>query len=94
MTLTADEVIFHKICATDDIETILANLWNLGRHVADIQHAEPPEEQICQALFQYHQLHRFYGKLAHQLLRSFAMTQLMLIYIQREKSIKVQTWTT
>ena len=23
MTLTADDVIFHKVCATDDIETIL-----------------------------------------------------------------------
>ncbi len=38
------------------------------------QHAEPPKDQICQISFQYHQLHRFYGKSPHQLLSSFEMT--------------------
>ncbi len=47
MTLTADELICHNICANYDIETI-----------------------------QYHKLHRFYGKSAPQLLRSFAATRI------------------
>ncbi len=38
------------------------------------QHAEPPEDQICQVAFQNHKLHRFYAKSAHQMLRSFEMT--------------------
>ncbi len=40
------------------------------------QYAEPPGDQICQVSFQYHKLHRFYGKLAHQLLRSSEMTHI------------------
>ncbi len=49
-----------------------ANLCKLGHYVVDItfQHAKPPEDQICQASFLYHKLHRFYAKSAHQLLRS------------------------
>ncbi len=36
-------------------------------------------DQICQVSFQYHKLHRFYGKSAHQLLRSSEMTQLWVL---------------
>ncbi len=39
---------------------------------------EPPEDQIWQVAFQYHKLHRFYAKSAHQLLRLFEMTQIDL----------------
>ncbi len=68
MTLTADELILHKICATYDTETILGRIGPL-----EVLHAQ---NQICQVAFQYHKLHRFYAKSAHQLLRSFEMTQL------------------
>ena len=54
ITLTADELTFHKICATDDIETILGIL----------EIVDPLGE--C----------RYYGKSAHQLLRSFEMAHL------------------
>ncbi len=75
ITLTADELICHRICATYDIEMILGRFgpWEVPH---TFLHAEPPEDQICQASFQYHKLHRFYWKSAHQLLRSFEMTQM------------------
>ncbi len=62
MTLTADELFVHKICVTYDIEMILGRFgpW-------EVPHAA--EDQICQVSFQYHKLHRFYGKSAHQLLK-------------------------
>ncbi len=55
-----------------------ANLCKLGDYWVNItfQHAEPPGDQICQVSFQYHKLNRFYGKSAHQLLRSSEMTQM------------------
>ncbi len=64
MTLTADELILHKIRATYDIEMILGRFGPL----------EVP--QICQVAFKYHKLHRCYAKSAHQLLRSFEMTHI------------------
>ena len=56
-----------------------ANLYKLGDYSVNItfQHAEPPEDQICQVSLQYHNLHRFYGKSPHQLLRSFGSTHII-----------------
>ncbi len=53
-----------------------ANLCKLGDYVVyfAFEHAEPPEDLICQVSDQCHKLHRFYGKSPHQLLRSFEMT--------------------
>ncbi len=75
-TLTADELIFHKMMI-------------LKRYLADVvditfQHAEPPEDQICQVSFLYHKLHRVYAKSAHELSGSFAATQ-MISSIQSQR---------
>ncbi len=59
MTLTADELIFHKICVTyDQICQVSAHA---GRGI---------EPTVIK-------LHRFYGKSAHKLLRSFEMTHMV-----------------
>ncbi len=50
MTLTVDDLICHRICATYDIEMILGRFGP-----CEVSHAA-----ICQVLFQYHKLHRFY----------------------------------
>ncbi len=60
ITLTADELIFHKICVTYDIETTVRIL------------------EEC----------RFYGKSAHQLLRSFAATQRRCPSLKGEPYVK------
>ena len=60
MTLTSDEVFFDKICATYDYwnDTSTWQIWSSGGSAC------------CQVSFRYHQLHGFYGKSLHQLLRS------------------------
>ena len=91
-TIIADKLILHQICANDDIKAILGRFWSLGGSacckVITFQHADPPEDQMCQVSFQYHKLHRFYVKSPYQLLRSFEMTH-MLVFGESKDNLRL-----
>ena len=51
-------------------------IWMVGARGWSVYKMLAVLDQICQVSLQYHHLHRFYGISPHQLLRSFASTQI------------------